>query len=127
MAKRQFLLGIVFTLCAMIVPGQLHVQHGNLWDRYLCRNAEHLLILFKNGELVIATENLENKVAFPWSYLFEDLGYKPDDILVVIHNHLGIGRWTESDKKVYHRLREAGFRGFFGCRLGSGKVIWFDK
>ena len=93
----------------------------NLWDIYLCPNVESSLLLFRDGGCVVVTENREDRVLFPWDEVFQNR--KPGDLLLIIHNHLRIGRWSESDHRLYHRLREAGFKGEFLCRLGNGVVI----
>lgn len=113
--------GIVFALCILIVPGQVYVQSGNLWGTYLGKNSEHLLLLFKDGEMFVITENEESRVPLPWNYVFKK--QSPKDLLVVIHNHLRLGRFSEADHKLYHLLSDAGFKGRFLCRLGSGKII----
>jgi len=121
--KRSALLLVVFALVAIQASSQInvYVSRGNLWEAYLTQNAETALLLFRDGELVLMTENLENRVAFVWDEVFKD--QSPGDLLVVIHNHLGLCRWSEQDIRLYHRLRQAGFKGEFLLRLGSGKVI----
>jgi hypothetical protein len=128
MLKRGVLFGIVFVLCILIVPGQLtlHVKRGNLWTIYLEQNCESILLLFKDGTLIVATCYLENMVVIPWEYVFSE-GREPKDLLVVIHNHLGIERWSSMDNYTNHMFRDKGYAGPILLKLGNGQVIeWED-
>ena len=40
-------------------------------------------------------------------------GYKIKDIYLIVHNHWAWSRFTPTDKLLYIRLREDGFRGLF--------------
>jgi hypothetical protein len=121
--RRPILLGAALILCAIVANEQVYMESLNLWDACLARNAESSLLLFRDGSLVVVTENLGNRVTLPWTYLFDGKKHRVEDLLLVIHNHLGIGRWSVADRALYHRLRNAGFRGYFLLRLGSGAVI----
>ena len=123
--RKAVLFGIVFALCILIAPSQIYVTRGNLWKTYLSGNAESLLLLFKDGELLVITENEENRVTIPWDYVFKN--HEPSELLVVIHNHLRLDGWSESDKRLYHLLKNRGFSGRFLCRLGSGKIIEMEN
>jgi len=118
------LFGIVFVLCILIVPGQvtLYVKSGNLWVTSLEKNAESICLLFKDGTLIVATCYMENFVAIPWETAFSE-GRTPADLLVVIHNHLTLDRWSSMDDKTNHLFRESGYLGPILLRLGSGEVI----
>lgn len=117
--------GIVFVLCMLIVPGQsIYVRSGNLWATSLSGNCESLLMLFRDGTVLVMTEYLDRRVSLPWDYVFK--GRSPGDLLIVIHNHLGISRWSEADCRIYRTLREAGFKGYFLCRLGNGDILQME-
>lgn len=120
--------GIVFVLCILIVPGQvqLYVRSGNLWTMLLERNCESIVLLFKDGTLIVATCYMEHFVAIPWETAFSE-GRRPCDLLVVIHNHTGICRWSEMDNKTNTLFRERGFAGPILLRLGSGETLCWDK
>jgi len=125
--RRAILFGLVFILCATIANEQIYFQSINLWDICLSKNAESVVLLFKDGTMFALTENLENRVTLPWAYLFEWKKYRAEDLIFVIHNHLGIDRWSVEDEVVYYRLKIAGFKGHFLLRLGNGAVIkWGD-
>ena len=128
MVRRGVLFGIVFVLCILIVPGQvsLYVQSGNLWTAYLGGCWERNVLLFKDGALVGATCYMENFVAIPWDTAFSE-GRRPCDLLVVIHNHLTLDRWSTMDDKMNHLFRARGYDGPILLRLGSGEVIEWDK
>ena len=119
--RRGTLLVVVLALCALTAWGQVYIRSANLWKMLLTQNCESLILLFKDGSLVIITENDERRVSLPWDVVFKDRLVK--DLVVVIHNHLGIDRWSIADRSMYHRLRGEGFVGLFLCRLGSGKII----
>ena len=120
--------GIVFVLCILIVPGQisLYVQSGNLWNTYLGGPWEATVLLFKDGTLIVATCYMENFVAVPWEMAFSE-GRRPCDLLVVIHNHPNLDRWSSMDDKTNHMFRDHGYLGPILLRLGSGEVIEWDK
>ena len=125
--RRAILFGLVFILCTTIANEQIYFQSINLWDICLSKNAESVVLLFKDGTMFALTENLENRVTLPWAYLFEWKKYRAEDLIFVIHNHLGIDRWSVEDEVVYYRLKIAGFKGYFLLRLGNGAVIkWGD-
>ena len=125
MLKRGVLFVIVFLLCLIATSSQLYVRRGNLWDMTLERNYECVLLLFKDGTLIIATLQMENVVAIPWEYAFT--GREPKDLLVVIHNHMGIDRWSEMDRETNRLFRRKGYAGPILLRLGNGETIeWED-
>ena len=124
--KRIGLFGMIFVLCILLVPAQVYVKKGNLWDICLEKNAESILMLFAGGTIIVATLHLEYAVAIPWEAAFSD-GREPKDLLVIIHNHLGIDRWSEIDDKTNHMFRERGYKGPILLRLGSGQILrWED-
>ena len=123
--KRAVLFGIVFVLCILVVPGQIYVSRGNFYDTFLKGNGENILLLFRDGTFFAITENLEHRVSFPWGYVFKERS--PKDLILVIHNHMGISRWSDADKRIYYSLRKAGFRGCFLCRLGNGQIISIEE
>ena len=124
--KRAVLLVIVFVLCLLISPAQIHIQRGNLWDSCLQKNVETLLILFKDGTTFIVTAHMANLVPIPMDHIFCE-GREPGDVVVIIHNHLDLSRWSEMDEATNRMFRRVGCRGAILLRLGSGKVIeWED-
>lgn len=124
MLKRGVLFGIVFTLIILVVPGQIYLRRANAWDIFMEKNVESCLVLFQDGTVVVATLYMENATVIPP----EALGGRIRDILVIIHNHLTLERWSEMDKRTNHWLRRKGYAGPILLRLGSGKVIkWEDK
>jgi len=125
--RRAILFCLTFILCVSAANEQIYFQSINLWDICLPKNAEGAVLLFKDGTMFALTENLENRVMLPWAYLFEWKKYRAEDLILVIHNHLGIDRWSVEDEVVYYRLKIAGFKGCFLLRLGNGAVIkWGD-
>jgi hypothetical protein len=126
--RRTGLFALIFVLCILTVPGQLqiYVRSTNLWDTSLERNCESILLLFKDGTLIVATCYTENFVAIPWDMAFSR-GRTPADMLVVIHNHLTLDRWSKMDDKTNHMFRDRGFAGPILLRLGNGETIEWTK
>lgn len=124
--RRAILSVVVFALIISISPAQVYVQRGNLWDFYLEKNYECLLMLFKNGEMFVSTVHSECIVLTPWDTVFAD-GREPKDLLVIIHNHVGINRWSRMDMETNRMFRRRGYAGPILLRLGSGETIeWED-
>jgi len=125
-SRRAFLFGLVFALCILIVPGQVYVRSGNLWDTYLEKNVESILMLFEDGELIVATCYMGYAVVIPWEAAFSE-GREPKDLLVIIHNHTDIDRWSEMDIDTNRMFRNKGYAGPILLRLSNGKTIrWED-
>jgi hypothetical protein len=120
---KKVALVVAIVLCLMLAGDIVYFRTENLWDRYLSKNAEHLLVLFKDGWLYAFTENEEARVSLPDEYLFEKSGKRVEDILIFIHNHLRIGRVSGADKLIYAWLKKRGFTGKFLIRLGNDTVI----
>ena len=124
--RRVFLMAAVFALLISLSPAQVYVQRGNLWDACLERNYECLLMLFKDGTLIVSSVHSEYIVVIPWEAAFAN-GRKPGDLLVIIHNHIGIGRWSDMDRDTNKMFRRRGYLGPILLRLGNGECIeWED-
>jgi hypothetical protein len=82
-------------------------------------------MLFQDGTLLVATMNLSVAVGMPWDVAFSD-GREPKDLLVIIHNHVGIERWSEMDKETNRMFRRRGYAGPILLRLGNGKVVEWE-
>ena len=122
--KRIASFGLIFVLC-ILAQAQVYVKKGNLWDACLEKNVESLLMLFTDGTFLISTCYMENAVVMPWEVAFK--AHEPGDLLVIIHNHLGIDRWSEMDDRTNRMFRERGYAGPILLRLGNGKIIkWED-
>jgi hypothetical protein len=119
--RKVALCGLIFVICLLTVGGQVYVKRGNLWAMSLEKNVESSLMLFRDGTVLMVTEYLPNRVTLPWGYVFK--GRSPKDLLIVIHNHVGLGRWSDADMSIYHRLRAGGFAGKFLLCLGNGSVV----
>lgn len=77
------------------------------------------------------TSNDERQVVFYTDRLREDLkkeGYEIKDLIMVIHNHLKLGRISEKDKRFYRWLLANGFHGVFAIYLqGTNTVLIYEE
>ena len=118
--------GLIFVLPDDVVTVEettIHVAKANLWDELGREPYERLMILYKDGTLYSMTQREPHKVAIPIDYLERVEGKATSDIIVIIHNHLGIGRASLADIALYHTLRNRGFAGFFLIKLGTGTIL----
>jgi hypothetical protein len=77
---------------------------------------EVMAIYCENGKTITMTSFLENQVNGTLEEIKHYLDRVDSDlgsIKYIIHNHLTPHRWSQADKKFYHKLRKEGFRGRF--------------
>lgn len=102
----------------------VQVTRANLWeDIFQEEPVEKAILLFSDGELFIFNSYESSRVAVPVSYVFEDLGYKPQNALFIIHNHLTNARFSEADKGFNQYLARRGFGGRFLLRTGNDQIF----
>jgi len=118
------LIAVVVVAAGLTCLPDVHVARGNLWAQVFDKEpVEKLLVLFKDGRYFLFTNYDPNGVEFPESWLFCDQGKKPGEIVLVIHNHPNLGRFSAKDIALYRRLRREGFSGEFLLYLPTGTVL----
>lgn len=129
MTRRSLALAaLAVALIALVALADTHVVAGNLWTEIFGRvPIERVLVLFKDGDCFVITSEEPHRVEFPTAWMFGEAKKKPGDILLIIHNHTGVGRFSPQDKALYRRLRGMGFTGRFLLLLPTGTVLEYAE
>jgi hypothetical protein len=118
-----------FVIVALVALAGVHVIQGNFWADVFGRDPnEKLVVLFKDGDYLIFTNDSPNGVDFPGDWVFRELGKRGGDIMAVIHNHPNLGRFSEQDGVFYRYLMRNGYDGRnFLLLFPTGKVIEYQQ
>ena len=121
---RRVLVAIIIFIM-FIIPSHLNLSpediviYGSKADLYkeLFREPYEVLLLQTwDGKLYSLSNRLDTKIVIPIYYLKKILaedGYKISDLIVIIHNHHFIFRFSQSDIKYYRILKQEGFHGLY--------------
>jgi hypothetical protein len=112
---------------ARLGEGPLYIEKGNAWSSLGKDPVERVCVMFKNGDSYVLTQNEANHISFPLDYFTEKEGKRISDVMCIIHNHLGLSRFSRQDVIFYNFLKTKGFRGFFLLKLGNGRVIDYEE
>jgi hypothetical protein len=83
---------------------------------------ENVVIVMNDGRCLLLSEQNECAVrvgAGQLNDLFKELGYRMEDVEIIIHNHFRDMRFTPEDKRICHQLVRYGFQGKFLLYLQS--------
>ena len=107
MRAKIFVLGLILLLIPL---------SGYDWQELFTEPIEMAYIIMEDWTTFTYTSHLENEVYISIGRLEERLrkiGYKIEDIAVVIHNHLTDYQFSPRDYKMYRRLKKRRFQGLF--------------
>ena len=89
---------------------------NDYWQRLFSEPVEKVCIIMKDYTIFPHTSHYEDVIYMEIGRLEKALkkkGYKIEDIIIVIHNHLTVCRFSDDDYKLYRRLKKYGFDGLF--------------
>jgi hypothetical protein len=116
-------------VAVLVAIAGVHVIQGNFWADAFGRDPnEKLVVLFKDGDYLIFTNDNPNGVDFPGDWVFNELRKRGGDIMAVVHNHPNLGRFSEKDGVFYRYLMRHGYSGQnFLLLFPTGKVIEYQQ
>jgi hypothetical protein len=92
--------------------------------------SETLVVIFNNGRCLLFSERDVDAVgvsARALSDLFNEMGFRMDDVAIIVHNHLKPAWFSPQDKRFCHQLIWFGFQGKFLVYFPSrNKTIEFN-
>jgi len=127
--RKVLVVTIIFII--FVIPGHLnlspediaiYVSKADLYKELFKEPFEILLLQTWDGKIYTLSNRLDNQIIIPIYYLKEILakdGYKISDLIVVIHNHHFIFRFSKADLRYYRLLKQEGFHGLFLLYLQS--------
>ena len=106
---------------------KVYVEVGNLWKEAFTEPYEVLYVLCENGDIYSFTTREESRIKISPLQLRDFLELNKhgiDDVILMIHNHLGYPFMSEKNMTFMKKLRTLGFTGVF-CMLNtaSGKMV----
>lgn len=120
-----FLLGIFVSLGM----GQmlLEIKIDNIYADWFKDGMEHCFIIMHNGTRFEITSFEEKRIHGTVGMIedfLEENGYMWKDVMLVIHNHFFLPRFSEQDSKTYYDIKRRGFNGVFAAYVtASGRVL----
>ena len=103
------------TFSRLIIPEDVtfYIKTANIFDEMFTSPCEEIILLFRDGRVVVSTNNLDATVFFPYVYL-DNVGRDVKDLTHVIHSHPVGGAWFSlADRNLYKSLKLQGFTGAF--------------
>lgn len=106
-------------ICLLVLGSVLFAEKKappNPWQQLFTEPFEIAYVIMKDRITFTYTSGLENEVYISIGKLekkLKKMGYKIEDIVVVIHNHLTDYKFSPRDYKMYRRLKKYGFKGHF--------------
>ena len=100
-----------------MVSSDTYITKGNLYKEIFTEPIESMMFLFVDGRFYIFTSCYPHKVEGQISAVVEYFEKKEkqqiSDLVLVVHNHLDISRFSEQDDDTYRYLKQSGFAGRF--------------
>jgi hypothetical protein len=141
--KVRLILIVLIAIVAISVFGAIYVnnqknnttylQFGNLYadlfENTFKSNYEAAIFLFMDGDWCIVTNYESDTVHFPVDILGE-LKRKNLDLhtcTLIIHNHFGLCRFSDSDVQAYYYFKSHGFNGIFAIYCHANKQVFYLK
>lgn len=95
----------------------VYVRKGSLYDNIFTEPVESAVFLFQDGRIYVFTVYDETKVEGSISVIVEWFEkaekQKMCDLLLVVHNHLTLDRFSAADIETSIYLQQSGFEGRF--------------
>lgn len=126
MERRKALEWIVVGGMITIPQRQLppvYIKKFNLFEQIYKEPIETALLVFRNGDSYTFTTNEDSRTAISIDYLERIEKKKIKDLALVVHNHWTPAPFSESNNRLYFRLKRKGFKGLFGIYYPVHKKI----
>lgn len=127
--KRGF---VVFVLLLFISPSgvNLYISDWNIFADVFNDPFESCVMVLNDGKCIQFSTHDSDRIAaglYVFEFLLEKHGRTLNEVVIIMHNHFAIPRFSEPDIKTYNYLRERGFTGSFGIYITATGKIYLHK
>ena len=114
-----------------IVLADVYITTDNMYADWFTDGVERCYLVLFNGTRMCFTSYDSDRIDAELDSMttaLENMGYTWKDVMLVIHNHFSLPRFSDADNRTYWRINAKGFHGAFSIYLtSSGKVITMQK
>lgn len=127
-----------FILCQILRPSiyqskylaeiTVYYQKGNLYKQFLSGPTEAALFQFYDGDFYVFDSHEDHRITMGALHdFFREEKKEVKDIFLVIHSHSTPVGFTPGNNKIFHSLKNMGFKGKFGIYYQFNHSVRFKK